>query len=496
MPFNGYALIIAVGDYPNLPADKKLPITSADADALYNTLTDPSKAAYPTANVVLLKDAEATKANIIAKLQWLAGAAQADSNALIFFSGHGSNRPLPDGSGRSSYLLPNDARLDDVHNTSIPSGDFQAALGKIKAGRKIVFFDACKSGGMEDAKFELQEGLTEDEYQTYATQGQIVFASSREGQLSYILSGAKNSLFTEVLLEVLGGKGLEAEAYILVSDLIAYLGTEVARRGKDSGKVQYPYYRGEGDNFPVMIANARFARRVEPGEATTERNKPIVSITGESSSKSVDGVAKELIPQQYWGITNTAGRDINQQMGDNNTQTINNSTTTTTNSGTGAGSTFGDNATIGTRTDNNFSGANINGGVNTGNGNYTDSRSTVNSGGGNVNSGTINNSGSGDVAMGDIDKSSTVNTQGGANISGGNFTSGGQQVFGGTANDNRQTNDFGGVNTGGGAFTMGQGNTVSSNVGATQPTSSQQPANTSSVALRRLMLRQIASTLR
>lgn len=94
--------------------------------------------------------------------------------------------------------------------------------------------------------------------------------------------------------------------------------------------------------------------------------------------------------------------------------------------------------------------------------------------GGNLNSGTITNSGSGDVAMGDIDKSTTTNTGGGAHISGGNFNSGGgQQVFGGTAYDLRGQIER--ISAEGGTVIVGNV-TITPQVAAQVQTAAKQPA--------------------
>lgn len=331
MPFSGYALIIAVGHYPNLPADKQLPLTIADADAIYALLTDPSKGAYSRENVTLLKDAEATKDKIMASLAELAQQADSKSNIFVYFSGHGSRRAVPGSSEQSSYLLPYNASLSDIHNTCVRSTDFEAALGKIAAKRKIVFFDACKSGGMQVGAFQTNNeqlddqtkiGMSEDDYQGFASEGQVVFASSYQGEKSYILPNDKNSLFTVCLLEILGGKVTGDEPYILVSDLLAYLCSQVPQRAKRANQSQHPYFRAEGDNFAVFVGNASTAKDIDPADAVTARKSPfpVASVAGESSSQGTTGAAAQIIQ---------AGRDALNISGNNNTTRVDNSTNTT-----------------------------------------------------------------------------------------------------------------------------------------------------------------------
>ncbi len=343
MPFSGYALIIAVGHYPNLPADKQLPLTIADADAIYALLTDPSKGAYSRENVTLLKDAEATKDKIMASLAELAQQADSKSNIFVYFSGHGSRRAVPGSSEQSSYLLPYDANLSDIHNTCVRSTDFEAALAKIAAKRKIVFFDACKSGGMQAGAFQTTNeqlddqtkiGMSEKDYQGFASEGQVVFASSYQGEKSYILPNDKNSLFTVCLLEILGGNVTGDEPYILVSDLLAYLCNQVPQRAKKANQSQHPYFRAEGDNFAVFVGNASTAKDIDPADAVTARKSPfpIASVAGESSSQGTSGAAAQIIQ---------AGRDAFIISGNNITTRVNNSTNTTNTTNTGGGANIG-----------------------------------------------------------------------------------------------------------------------------------------------------------
>jgi|GEM_PF-1268785 len=392
MPFSGYALIIAVGHYPNLPADKQLPLTIADADAIYALLTDPSKGAYSRENVTLLKDAEATKDKIMASLAELAQQADSKSNIFVYFSGHGSRRAVPGSSEQSSYLLPYNASLSDIHNTCVRSTDFEAALGKIAAKRKIVFFDACKSGGMQVGAFQTNNeqlddqtkiGMSEDDYQGFASEGQVVFASSYQGEKSYILPNDKNSLFTVCLLEILGGKVTGDEPYILVSDLLAYLCNQVPQRAKRANQSQHPYFRAEGDNFAVFVGNASTAKDIDPADAVTARKSPfpVASVAGESSSQGTTGAAAQIIQ---------AGRDAFNISGNNNTTRVDNSTNTT-NTGGGANIGSGNSFSSGGGAQN-FGGTNTdfrnnNGPVSTGSGSVNDNRGQFNIG--SINAGNV-----------------------------------------------------------------------------------------------------------
>ena len=79
-PFeNGYALIIGVQEDI---------LAVSDANKLYQILTDPQKAGYPTAQVQLITEGSATKQGILNALQKLKNQVDSNPNAtvLLYYS--------------------------------------------------------------------------------------------------------------------------------------------------------------------------------------------------------------------------------------------------------------------------------------------------------------------------------------------------------------------------------------------------------------------------
>jgi metacaspase-1 len=343
MPFKGYALIIAVGHYPNLPATKQLPGTINDANLICNFLADPIRAGYQPDNVRLLLDDNATKKGILDGLAWLAGAATQDSVALIFFSGHGA-RPKKDPKNAVSYLCPFDLDPANVAVSSISASDFSAAVSRVPAKRRVIFLDACHSGGIAGGEEHfysgMDEGLDEATYRLNSAQGQAVFSSCKQDEKSYMTPDQQNSVFTACLVEVLGGSynDKNRDAYVLLSDLMKGLGKEVPRRCDANPKTclgQHPYFRIEGENFPVALISAATAaaKGITEDNAVDQQDPDNKDATGESSSERVTGLAADLLPEEAnrinqrvkaGGNAAVGGRDANQ----------NNSSRTASGSGT------------------------------------------------------------------------------------------------------------------------------------------------------------------
>src|SRR5215470_15268942 len=132
-PPSAHALVIGITQYQHIPPLPQV----ADAEEVTSVLRDPAACGYPAANVTLLREAEASRAQIVGALDDLARRTGADSTALVYFSGHGGRSA----SGVDSYLIPVDGRwgsLDQLEDSAIPSRVFGAKLAAIGAARLLV----------------------------------------------------------------------------------------------------------------------------------------------------------------------------------------------------------------------------------------------------------------------------------------------------------------------------------------------------------------------
>ena len=86
----GYALIVGIASYKNLPAKAQLEFSERDADAIYSILISPEGGNFRAENVHRLTGAKATLANLKRELEtWLPSVAKEDDRVLIYFAGHG-----------------------------------------------------------------------------------------------------------------------------------------------------------------------------------------------------------------------------------------------------------------------------------------------------------------------------------------------------------------------------------------------------------------------
>lgn len=246
----GHALVIGVANYPRI---NPLPeIVLNDARDLRTLLTDPVTCSYPPTHVAQLLDGEATGNSIRAGLASLAARTDPDDTAVVFFSGHGAHDPARDNTRQ--YILPYDCDPADLHGTAIAGDEMTGMLREVQAGRLLVLFDSCHSGGAGDPKgalVQIKRGLSEDYYQVLAQgKGRVVIASSRSDELSWALPGWDHSLFTHYLLEALRGDGKTlGDGYVRVFDVFRHVVDRVPTKAD-----QHPIFKATAMEEDFAIA--------------------------------------------------------------------------------------------------------------------------------------------------------------------------------------------------------------------------------------------------
>jgi tetratricopeptide (TPR) repeat protein len=140
----GYALVIGIATYKNLPAKFQLRYPERDAEAIYSVLISPEGGNFRAENVHRLIGPQATLANVKRELeQWLPGVAKPDDRVVIYFAGHGFVF------GGKPYLAPYDFDTNRVAATGYSMDALGAVIGgKIRARWKVLFADACHSGAI------------------------------------------------------------------------------------------------------------------------------------------------------------------------------------------------------------------------------------------------------------------------------------------------------------------------------------------------------------
>lgn len=249
------ALVIGVANYENINSLPEAVLN--DARDAASTLQATEYCGFPPNQVQILLDDQATLEAIRSGLDRLASTSTEEDTVVVFFSGHGGR--LPTTTGEASALIPVDFQTDSPAGTSLAEVELTTALAAIKAQRLLVLIDACHAGGVAALKSpgavdSIRTGFSEKSLDQLAQgTGRVVIASSRAQEYSHVLNGARNSAFTQYLLEALKGKAhTKGDGLIRVFDIFNHIAENV--RSAFPGQ-QHPIFKASDleDNFPVAL---------------------------------------------------------------------------------------------------------------------------------------------------------------------------------------------------------------------------------------------------
>ena len=249
----GYALVIGVGEYPNLPESLQLSFAESDAEAMYDVLISHEAGAFPPENVRMLVGERASLAAIRRELEeWLPSVARPEDRVVVYFAGHGF---VKDGRG---YLAPSDVDPERLEDTAYP----MAALGDVMANRvralhKVLLTDACRSGKINpETTNELlhQElrGLPGDFLTLTAATEQESAYGDRDLATGF-------GFFTYFLTRAFAGYADfdPCDGRITANELIEYVRSGVVAYARERNVFQTPTARGDYDPEMLLGVNTQ-----------------------------------------------------------------------------------------------------------------------------------------------------------------------------------------------------------------------------------------------
>ena len=217
-----YVVSVGIADYQTI-SDLTLPEKDAKAIAeLYKTQTK---------NVILITGKYATKARVLKSLKDQFGRAKEQDMIVFAFSGHG----YPGG------VCPYD--MSAKNESGVSYREIRSILKQSRAKRKIVFADACFSGGIRNN--------TSHSHQSHQDSEVLLFLSSRGGETSIENPFMINGFFTTYLLRGLrGGADADRNRKITAKELFLFVSQGVKERSKNR---QHPVMWGRFDDDEVLM---------------------------------------------------------------------------------------------------------------------------------------------------------------------------------------------------------------------------------------------------
>lgn len=222
---NTYAIIIGVADYRNFgPFSGDLKYTVPDAISFKSFLMSKKGGNVPASNIVLLTNAQASKANIVAKGKVLFAKAKKDDRVIFYFSGHGDK----------GCFLPYD--VDMMGGNILDFDEVKSIFRCAKCNTKLLFADACFSGSMKKdlAKNAQWKKSLEKSVKAVSKANIAVMMSCQGDEYSIEAPDLGNGLFTYYLMEGLGGKAnRDGNKFVTIQELYYYVYHKVKGRNRN-----------------------------------------------------------------------------------------------------------------------------------------------------------------------------------------------------------------------------------------------------------------------
>ena len=259
-----WAAVIGVSEYQN-PKINPLRYADRDAEAFYQYLVTPIDSGgrgVPEGHIRKLVNKEATRVNIVEAFKDFMRNTIDEDIAIIYFAGHGMVDPAKP---TIAHLLAYDTDISRLGATAVRMSEIQESIRDyIKAGRIVVFADACHSAavGADVAMRDVASAETVNKFlEDIAKSGNstLTFSASEANETSQESPrwGGGHGVFTYYLLEGLKGKANAdsdpPDRIVRLGRLVDYVESNVKR---DTQMQQHASHsQGTWDrNLPMSIA--------------------------------------------------------------------------------------------------------------------------------------------------------------------------------------------------------------------------------------------------
>lgn len=245
-----HILAVGINQYKN----PKMALNYAKPDAESFGKAVDSKGLFKNVELHTLYDTDASRANILKKLDELSSQIHQEDVFIFYYAGHGSM--VED----QFFFIPSEsARLYDLSSLkkeAIEASILQDKFKNIKALKQLIIMDACQSGG--SVELLANRGAAEEKAiaQLSRSAGIHVMASAGSEQFAAEFAELGHGIFTYLLIKGLEGEadGSPKDGKVTIYELKSFLDDQVPElTRKLKGRPQYPYTFSRGQDFPVVI---------------------------------------------------------------------------------------------------------------------------------------------------------------------------------------------------------------------------------------------------
>lgn len=246
-----YVVAVGIADYKEI---SDLRLTENDVDVFCQLM------ASQGAEITTLTGSQATHVNVISALRSSFARATAHDTMIFFFSGHGYEGGFCcwDMSGESPSISNSTVaqNVDDRSRLGVANRSFgglsyqemQILFRNCRAGKKLVFADACYSGG-------LQKGNQLNLSVQSARNGDVAYMlSSQPEETSLEMAETTNGAFTYFLAKGLCGEAdADGDGLIRLMEIYNYVASNVAEYASSKSRNQHPVLWGKYDGSMTVF---------------------------------------------------------------------------------------------------------------------------------------------------------------------------------------------------------------------------------------------------
>jgi hypothetical protein len=255
-----YVLAVGIDGYLDA-AVPPLRFAENDARAVFRFFATERSSPAGRDRSSILVGAAATRVEVLAAIEEKLArrAVRPEDTAIFYFAGHGF------ADATDTYLAPVDVQLRRLAATAITQGQLADAWGKVRAGRKLIILDACRSGGIEglrgiggvaQAPLPAPAGAAAG-----AAVASVVIAAAQANEVSAEDAELGQGCFTLALLKGLRGEADDdRDGIVTDAEVERYLAVEVPALAAQAGGRQTPLVRRISAGAPLVLARAPGAR--------------------------------------------------------------------------------------------------------------------------------------------------------------------------------------------------------------------------------------------
>lgn len=272
-------LVIGVSDYQ----DEKitdLKFAHKDAEAFKNYMQSEAGGELDASDIKILKNDEATTAQIYSALDWLLDESKKKDKVIIYFSGHGDVETKT--IRQRGYLLAYDTpsnnyrvgavRLEDLN-------DVLATLAQVNEAQIILITDACHSGNLAGNSIDGTQATATALTTQFANEIKIMSCQPNEFSLEGVQWGEGRGVFSYHLIEGMTGLAdKNKDGLVNLREIERYLEDKVAE--ETAPHSQMPMTVGD-KNARIAIINEKV---LDSLMAEKSGQKPNMDITVSKST--------------------------------------------------------------------------------------------------------------------------------------------------------------------------------------------------------------------